>query len=167
MKAMKQLCSKLTMILLMLVVVTTVGISTADCAEIQPNYVGIASVKPIVTVNTNNTIVCSDIVSIKSGYTAKVTWTALFLFCTHGKCRIEKGRYNRYTTMLLEKVVEAQKGSEEAKLELVEKFQPLIRKYGGKLLREDGREEMTLAFLEILESMKPEKLKKSLRGEIF
>ena len=61
--------------------------------------------------------------------------------------------------MLLEKVVEAQKGSEAAKLELVEKFQPLIRKYGGKLLREDGREEMTLAFLEILESMKPEKLR--------
>ena len=55
--------------------------------------------------------------------------------------------------MLFETVREAQKGSEEAKLELVERFQPTIRANAWKLNREDGKEEMTLAFLEILESM--------------
>lgn len=48
--------------------------------------------------------------------------------------------------MLFETVREAQKGSEEAKLELVERFQPTIRANAWKLNREDGKEEMTLAF---------------------
>lgn len=68
--------------------------------------------------------------------------------------------------MLFEKVLEAQKGSEEAKLELVERFQPTIRANARKLKREDGREEMTLAFLEILESMNLEKLRSREDGVI-
>ena len=76
MKSMKQICNKLAMVLLMFVVVATMGVSIADCAEIQPSYIGIVSVKPAVTANTSNTIVCSDTVLVKSGYTAKVTWTA-------------------------------------------------------------------------------------------
>lgn len=40
--------------------------------------------------------------------------------------------------MLFETVREAQKGSEEAKLELVERFQPTIRANAWKLNREDG-----------------------------
>lgn len=58
------------------------------------------------------------------------------------------------------------KGSEEAKLELVERFQPTIRANAWKLNREDGKEEMTLAFLEILESMNLEKLRSREDGVI-
>ena len=47
--------------------------------------------------------------------------------------------------MLFETVLEAKKGSEKAKLELVERFQPTIRANARKLNREDGKEEMTLA----------------------
>ena len=72
----------------------------------------------------------------------------------------------RYTAMLFETVQEAQKGSEEAKLELVERFQPTIRANARKLNREDGKEEMTLAFLEILESMNLEKLRSREDGVI-
>lgn len=43
--------------------------------------------------------------------------------------------------MLFETVREAQKGSEEAKLELVERFQPTIRANAWKLNREDGKNE--------------------------
>ena len=68
--------------------------------------------------------------------------------------------------MLFETVREAQKGSEEAKLELVERFQPTIRANAWKLNREDGKEEMTLAFLEILESMNLEKLRSREDGVI-
>ena len=68
--------------------------------------------------------------------------------------------------MLFETVREAQKGSEEAKLELVERFQPTIRANARKLNREDGKEEMTLAFLEILESMNLEKLRSREDGVI-
>ena len=68
--------------------------------------------------------------------------------------------------MLFETVLEAQKGSEKAKLELVERFQPTIRRNAWKLNREDGKEEMTLAFLEILESMNLEKLRSREDGVI-
>lgn len=75
-------------------------------------------------------------------------------------------KMGRYTAMLFETVREAQKGSEEAKLELVERFQPTIRANARKLNREDGKEEMTLAFLEILESMNLEKLRSREDGVI-
>ena len=68
--------------------------------------------------------------------------------------------------MLFETLREAQKGSEEAKLELVERFQPTIRANAWKLNREDGKEEMTLAYLEILESMNLEKLRSREDGVI-
>ena len=51
--------------------------STALAIEegaIRPNYVGLSSVTPSVTVNTNSTVLCSGKVVCKADYTASVIW---------------------------------------------------------------------------------------------
>lgn len=57
--------------------------------------------------------------------------------------------------MLIDRVIRAKNGSQEDTLALVEKFTPFLRKYGAKLSREDGQEEMTLAFLQVLADLDP------------
>ena len=52
--------------------------STALAIEegaIRPNYVGLSSVTPSVTVNTNSTVLCSGKVVCKADYTASVIWS--------------------------------------------------------------------------------------------
>ena len=60
--------------------------------------------------------------------------------------------------MLLDQIVRAQQGDQEETLALIRKFAPAIRKWGRKLYEEDGKEDMVLAFLEILHSIKPEQI---------
>lgn len=53
------------------------GSATAFAAmpeTVEPMYTGISSVRPVITINRLGEISCTDSVSVKSGYTAKVTW---------------------------------------------------------------------------------------------
>ena len=51
---------------------------------------------------------------------------------------------------LLEEIGRAQDGNEEAMLNLVSKFMPLMKKYGRKLGYEDATEDMTADFIEFI-----------------
>ena len=46
-----------------------------DSGSIQPNYVGVSSVSPVVSMKTNTIALCSDKVTCKPGYTANVVWS--------------------------------------------------------------------------------------------
>lgn len=64
--------------LLLAVSLMLVTSSTALAIEegaIRPNYVGLSSVTPSVTVNTNSTVLCSGKVVCKADYTASVIWS--------------------------------------------------------------------------------------------
>jgi RNA polymerase sigma factor (sigma-70 family) len=60
--------------------------------------------------------------------------------------------------LILDDIILAKQGDSRAIEHLVDKFSPLIKKYGRKLLQEDGYNEMVLAFLELINKIEPDKL---------
>ena len=60
--------------------------------------------------------------------------------------------------MLRDLVKKAQENDKEAMLKLIEQFAPLLRKYSRKLNYEDSYEEMTLFFIELIKSLRLDKL---------
>ena len=61
--------------------------------------------------------------------------------------------------MLIDRIIRAKQGDQEEMAALLQQFSPLLRKWGGKLLGEDGIEEMTLAFLEIIQAIEPKRFR--------
>ena len=61
--------------------------------------------------------------------------------------------------MLIDRIIRAKHGDQEEMAALLQQFSPLLRKWGGKLLGEDGIEEMTLAFLEIIQAIEPKRFR--------
>lgn len=45
--------------------------------QIEPRYVGLSSSQPTISISGSGTISCSDVVTIKSGYSAAVVWELL------------------------------------------------------------------------------------------
>lgn len=48
--------------------------SAAQSVPIEPMYVGLVKIRPIVTISSG-TVYCNDLVTVKDGYSANVTWT--------------------------------------------------------------------------------------------
>lgn len=61
--------------------------------------------------------------------------------------------------MLYEIICRAQNGDKEAMQELVDRFTPLMRKRANKLGYEDAYEDIRLFFIELIYSMKLEKIR--------
>lgn len=55
--------------------------------------------------------------------------------------------------MICRLLVRAQRGDEEAMLELIKRFQPLLRKYAKKLRYDDAYEDCRLFFIELIKSV--------------
>lgn len=55
--------------------------------------------------------------------------------------------------MICSLLTKAQQGDEEAMLELIKRFQPLIRKYARKLEYDDAYEDCLLFFIELVKTM--------------
>ena len=51
-------------------------------------------------------------------------------------------------------------------LSLLQQFQPILKKYGRKLWGEDGLEDMTAAFLQVIHDMKPEQIRCRAEGAV-
>lgn len=60
--------------------------------------------------------------------------------------------------MICRLLVRAQRGDEEAMLELIKRFQPLLRKYAKKLRYDDAYEDCRLFFIELIKSVDLKKL---------
>lgn len=60
--------------------------------------------------------------------------------------------------MLMDQIIQAKQGSQADMLSLLQQFQPILKKYGRKLWGEDGLEDMTAAFLQVIHDMKPEQI---------
>ena len=56
----------------------------------------------------------------------------------------------------MDQIIQAKQGSQADMLSLLQQFQPILKKYGRKLWGEDGLEDMTAAFLQVIHDMKPE-----------
>ena len=67
---------------------------------------------------------------------------------------------------LLEEIGRAQHGNEEAMLNLVSKFMPLMKKYGRKLGYEDATEDMTVDFIEFIFSWNLKNFRQSSDGAV-
>lgn len=52
--------------------------------------------------------------------------------------------------MLMDQIIQAKQGSQADMLSLLQQFQPILKKYGRKLWGEDGLEDMTAAFLQVI-----------------
>ena len=52
--------------------------------------------------------------------------------------------------MLLKLIKSAQAGNQNDMLLLIQKFAPILKKYGGQLKREDGINDMVLYFIELI-----------------
>lgn len=63
--------------------------------------------------------------------------------------------------MIIELVKKAQENKEEATLELLQRFEPLLRKYARKLNYEDAYEDITLYFIEKIMAMDLDKMRNS------
>ncbi len=61
--------------------------------------------------------------------------------------------------MICRLLVSAQQGDEKAMLELINRFQPLLRKYAKKLRYADAYEECLLFFIELVKTMDLKRLK--------
>lgn len=55
--------------------------------------------------------------------------------------------------MLMEQIVRAQQGCSEDMEALIEKFEPILKKYSRKPFWEDARSDMTLAFIELVHAL--------------
>ena len=53
---------------------TSTTVLAAEDVPVQPAYVGISSVAPLIRLKSNNTVICSGSVTCKAGYTARVIW---------------------------------------------------------------------------------------------
>ena len=60
--------------------------------------------------------------------------------------------------MLSDQIRSAQAGNCSDMLALIERFTPIIRKYGRKLDPEDGLSEMTLGFIELVHQLQIDRL---------
>ena len=61
--------------------------------------------------------------------------------------------------MIIDTVQECQRGNQEAKLELIKKFEPALKKYARKLGTEDAYYDLQLDFLETINAIKCDGLK--------
>lgn len=68
--------------------------------------------------------------------------------------------------MLLEQIVRAQQGGSDDMEALVEKFGPLLRKYSRKLFWEDALSDLTVAFLELIQTFPVDHLRRKEDGAI-
>lgn len=68
--------------------------------------------------------------------------------------------------MLSDLIMSAQTGDKQSMLDLIEKFSPIIKKYGHKLDPEDGVNEITLFFIELIHQFNFSKLKSGSDGVI-
>lgn len=69
--------------------------------------------------------------------------------------------------MLLEQIVRAQQGSSEDMEALVEKFGPLLKKYSRKLFWEDALSDLTVAFLELIQTFPVDRLRSTEDGALI
>lgn len=60
--------------------------------------------------------------------------------------------------MISQKVLSAQEGSQDAMLELIKQFTPLLKRYSRVLYIEDSFDELVLAFIEIIHAIPLERL---------
>ena len=68
--------------------------------------------------------------------------------------------------MLSDQILSAQSGSKTDMLSLIEKFSPVIKKYGKKLDPEDGISEITLYFIELIHHLNIHRLNSRSDGAI-
>lgn len=68
--------------------------------------------------------------------------------------------------MLMDQIIQAKQGSQADMLSLLQQFQPILKKYGRKLWGEDGLEDMTAAFLQVIHDMKPEQIRCRAEGAV-
>ena len=68
--------------------------------------------------------------------------------------------------MLMDQIIQAKQGSQADMLSLLQQFQPILKKYGRKLWGEDGVEDMTAAFLQVIHDMKPEQIRCRAEGAV-
>lgn len=68
--------------------------------------------------------------------------------------------------MLSELIASAKAGDKNSMLHLIEKFSPIIKKYGYKLDPDDGISEITLFFIELIHQINFNKLKSQSDGAI-
>lgn len=68
--------------------------------------------------------------------------------------------------MLMDQIIQAKQGSQADMLSLLQRFQPILKKYGRKLWGEDGLEDMTAAFLQVIHDMKPEQIRCRAEGAV-
>ena len=61
--------------------------------------------------------------------------------------------------MLIDDIVRAQQGDPDAAEALLLKFDPVLKKYSRKLLQEDAYQDLTLALLEMIHTLAPERLR--------
>ena len=68
--------------------------------------------------------------------------------------------------MLMEQIVRAQQGCSEEMEALIEKFEPILKKYSRKLFWEDAHNDMTLAFIELVYALPLDKLRNTEDGAL-
>ena len=68
--------------------------------------------------------------------------------------------------MLLELIRSAQAGNQNDMLLLIQKFAPILKKYGGQLKREDGINDMVLYFIELIYQVDTEKMASTCDGAL-
>ena len=68
--------------------------------------------------------------------------------------------------MLMEQIVRAQQGCSEEMEALIEKFEPILKKYSRKLFWEDALNDMTLAFIELVYALPLDKLRSTEDGAL-
>ena len=67
--------------------------------------------------------------------------------------------------MLIESITLAQRDNKELEA-LIYRFRPLIRKCGRQLHIEDGEQEMVVAFIELINRFRPERLRSQDDGKV-
>ena len=68
--------------------------------------------------------------------------------------------------MFKERIFNAQQGDQEAMLQLIEQFTPLLKKYAYKLHTDDALSELTLKLIELVHAIKLDKLNSDTNGAI-
>ena len=72
---MKRVLSLVVAVVLTFSVLNVTWVYAIEPYEMQPNYIGVATMKPGLTLNTGGLMTCTDNIEIKTGYTAKVVWS--------------------------------------------------------------------------------------------
>lgn len=68
--------------------------------------------------------------------------------------------------MLVDEIREAQQGNQDAMLYLIQKYAPLLKHYSKKIYQEDAFSELMLAFIELIQHIRTERLISSADGAI-